>query len=177
VKFSINIDEGAFRSQLEKLTIKKIKKGCRKGMSHVAAAVLAAAVPLTPVKTANLRRSERWRVEGEGFDVVAVLEAHASYAGFVHDGTGLYGPLKRKIEVWCKPPKLHTATFKYASTIMGVSVKAKRTITRGSRSGGGQPYFRESKGMEGTPFFKLAIIKLESQLPWIFLRGFFSAID
>lgn len=153
MKFSLNIDEGAFRSQLEKLAIKQIKKGCRKGMSHVAAAILAAAVPLTPVKTANLRRSERWRVQGEGFDVVAVLEAHASYAQFVHDGTGLHGPLKKQIEVWRRNPG---------------SLK--------TRSKGGGVHLFKSKGMMGTPFFKLAIMKLGPQLPWIFMQGFFSAI-
>jgi len=154
MKFSLNIDEGRFRSQLEKLVMKQIKAGCRGGMKHVMGAVHAAAVPLTPVDKGNLRRSERWRIEGEGFDVVGILEAHTSYAQFVHDGTGLYGPLKKTIEVWRRNPG------------------SLRT-----RSGGGGVHLFRSRGMRGTPFFELAIIKLESQLPWIFMRGFFAAID
>lgn len=177
MKWSIDIDESEFRTILERKTLGKLKKGLRGGMKRVTLALKAAAVPLTPKRTGNLARSENDRVLGSDFDVVGVLYATASYAKHVHEGTGIYGPLKRKIEVWCKPPRRHTATYRYAATIMGVSVKAKRTVTRGYRSGGGQPYLRRSDGMQGTPFFWLAYQKLESQVPWIFKRGVIENMD
>ena len=178
----IDIDEGNFRSQLERLVVKQIKKGARAGLSRVMAAAHAAAVPLTPVDKGNLRRSERWRVEGDGFDAVGYLVATASYAKFVHDGTGIHGPLQRPSHYWRKPARRHTVTtyYRFSASIMGVGVSVKRkrkTFFRGSRSGGGAAIEVISMGMKGTPFFELGIMKIGHQMQQIFLQGFFSAID
>jgi len=94
MKFFLDVDESKFRSKLEKMTLKKLKKGTRQGMNRVVMAVKAKAVPLAPVDTGNLRSSMHVRTEGTGFSVTGMLRATAGYAAFVHWGTGLYGPRK-----------------------------------------------------------------------------------
>jgi len=94
VRLTLDVDETEFRTKLEKATLKKFKKGARVGMNRVGLAIKARAVPKTPFVTGNLRRSIHFRTQGEGFDCVGILRATASYAKYVHNGTGLYGPRK-----------------------------------------------------------------------------------
>jgi len=88
----IDINESAFRSKIEKLTLKKFKRGSRAGMHRVIMAWKAKAVIRVPKKSKNLMHSIRARTQGSGFDVVGRLRATADYAQLVHNGTGLYGP-------------------------------------------------------------------------------------
>jgi HK97 gp10 family phage protein len=93
VRLNLDINEAEFKSKIEKATLKKFKKGARVGMNWVIMAVKAKAVPKAPYVTGNLRRSIHVRTKGEGFNCVGILAATAcSYAKFVHNGTGLYGP-------------------------------------------------------------------------------------
>ncbi len=88
----ITINEAAFQSGLERLTLGKLKKGFRPGMQRVMQAWRAASVERVPKRSKNLMHSIRTQVEGSGFDVVGRIWATADYAPFVHNGTGLYGP-------------------------------------------------------------------------------------
>lgn len=148
-------------------------------------------MPLTPHQTGNLRRSEGERVEGSGWDVVGVLYATASYAKFVHDGTGIYGPEKRPAVYFRRPARMHVSKLrfwktktrkqtrlvysdsglKYVRTVQKYKQLKSKKVTVGSRSGGGTAIKCVLMGMKGRPFFQLALLKLVDQLPQIFRQG------
>lgn len=97
MKVKLDIDEKKFRRQLERGLVKKLKKATRVGMGRVILTAKSLAVRKAPRITGNLRRSILARTTGKGLDVVGILRATASYARYVHDGTGVYGPRKTPI--------------------------------------------------------------------------------
>ena len=52
---------------------------------------------LCPVDTGRLRSSITWRIDRRGGVPIAVIGTNVSYARYVHDGTGIYGPRNREI--------------------------------------------------------------------------------
>lgn len=67
----------------------------RAGMINWVATVEALAVKDAPKRTSNLARTRTSEVNNDG--TRGVLGFTAPYAGYVHEGTGLYGPHKTKI--------------------------------------------------------------------------------
>lgn len=67
----------------------------RAGMINVVTEVEARAIKYAPVKTSNLANSGTSDVNADGS--VGTITFTAPYAGFVHRGTGLYGPHKTRI--------------------------------------------------------------------------------
>ncbi len=67
----------------------------RAGLINFAAEVEARAVKGAPKRTSNLANSGSSDVNADG--TKATITFSASYAAFVHEGTGLYGPHKTKI--------------------------------------------------------------------------------
>jgi hypothetical protein len=104
-------------------------------------------------KTGNLKGSITSRVEGGGGDARAIVSANARgqnnqmYAAWVHDGTGIHGPLKRKI--------LPTGGRK----ALRIVLESGRVIFR-----------RSSDGMKPKPFFKGTIEGVMKRLPKIFKK-------
>ena len=117
------------------------------GLLRAAGAVEAAAVEEAPKARGNLADSIRKYIEGQR----AVISPKASYAFFVHEGTGIYGPHKSKIV-----PKSKKAL---AFQIGG------KTIIR-----------RSVKGQKPNPFMARALKKTESRLPEIFMAGWESVM-
>lgn len=72
-----------------------VKGARRAGMIHIIAEVEALAVKKVPVKTSNLANSHTGNVNADGSE--GTVSFIAPYAGYVHEGTGLYGPHKQKI--------------------------------------------------------------------------------
>jgi hypothetical protein len=197
VKFTIKIDESTLRSKIERLVYKQIRKGCRAGMSTVMAAGESKALELVPRDTGNLAHSIGFRVEGEGWSVVGILYATASYARYVHDGTGIYGPKKTTVTYYRRPAAMHVVKLRYwktktrkqtrlvwtasgskfVMTVQKYKVQKRKKVIVGSRSGGGSAIECWLVGMKARPFFKNAIEALLSRLPDLFFQGFFRAID
>lgn len=67
----------------------------RAGMISLTAAVEARARKDAPVRTANLANTGTSQVNADGSQGTVTFTA--PYAGYVHEGTGLFGPRKQKI--------------------------------------------------------------------------------
>lgn len=67
----------------------------RAGMTNWLTTVEAVAVKDAPKRTSNLARTRTTNVNEDGSR--GTLAFTAPYAGYVHEGTGLYGPHKTKI--------------------------------------------------------------------------------
>jgi hypothetical protein len=72
-----------------------MKPARRAGMTNWLTTVEALAVKEAPMKTSNLKRTRTSKVNDDGSR--GTLAFTAPYAGYVHEGTGLYGPHKTKI--------------------------------------------------------------------------------
>ncbi len=111
--------------------MKRIKEDAagaqRAGMINLVATIEALAVKSAPKKTSNLARTRTTSVFAAGSR--GTIAFTAPYAGFVHEGTGLYGPHKTKIV-----PKSKQALF---------------------WPGAGHPV-RAVKGMKARPWLKIA---------------------
>lgn len=198
MKLFSRIDETRFRSKVEQYVGRQMQRGLRAGMTAFTMAAEAASLTFTPKVTGNLASSETHQIVGEGWDVLGILRATASYAEFVHNGTGVHGPLGRPIHIWRRPARLHTAvlTFKRARYKSARKMEAlrhlveqgkvdagalKRTVhkkvTRGSRSGGGEPIEVVSMGMKPRPFFHQGIEAVIDRAEEIFLKAFFSVVE
>ena len=79
--------------------MKRIKEDAagaqRAGMINLLTTIEALAVKDAPKKTSNLARTRTSNVNADGSR--GTLAFTAPYAGYVHEGTGLYGPHKTKI--------------------------------------------------------------------------------
>ena len=74
----------------------RISKGARRaGMINVVSEIEARAIRYAPVRTSNLANSGTSDVNADGS--IGTVSFTARYAGYVHQGTGLYGPRKKKI--------------------------------------------------------------------------------
>lgn len=67
----------------------------RAGLINVVSTVEALAIKDAPVRTSNLANSGTSDVNEDG--TIGIVKFTARYAGYVHEGTGLYGPHKTKI--------------------------------------------------------------------------------
>ena len=72
-----------------------VSKARRAGLINVVSEVEARATKYAPVKTSNLANSGTSDVNEEG--TIGIVKFTARYAGYVHEGTGLFGPHKTKI--------------------------------------------------------------------------------
>ena len=95
---------------------------------------------LAPRKTGFLQRNI---VPGPLTKEYAVIEARAPYSGFVEHGTGLYGPLHRKIV-----PK----TAKVLAWRVGSVTLSGRSRVSGGQQTAGWAFARSVKGRPATPF-------------------------
>lgn len=90
------------KSLLDKL-VNDIDAGMSTGMLRVLSVAEAHAVDLVPVQTSDLLNSiTSFVIEGGR---VGILKATALHAKFVHDGTGLFGPKKRRYTIRPKSKK------------------------------------------------------------------------
>jgi len=112
----------------------------RAGLINVVSEVEARAIKYAPVKKSNLANSGTSDVNEDG--TIGVIKFTAPYAGYVHEGTGLYGPHKTKI----------------------VPKKKKYLYWPGAA----HPV-RAVKGMHGNPFLIRAAE--ESDIPKLFIEG------
>ncbi|ESP62811.1 hypothetical protein SMITH_192 [Smithella sp. ME-1] len=118
-----------------------IAQGTRRaGLINVVSEVEARAIKYAPVRTSNLANSGTSDVNADG--TIGVVKFTARYAGYVHKGTGLYGPHKTKIV-----PKNKKALY---------------------WPGAAHPV-RAVKGMHGNPFLTRAAE--ESDIRKLFIEG------
>jgi HK97 gp10 family phage protein len=87
--------EGALLKAILESPGEVARKSLWSGMVHLVEEVEARAVKEAPVKTSNLANSITSTVSADGKKGIIAATAH--YAGFVHMGTGLFGPLKQRI--------------------------------------------------------------------------------
>ena len=97
----IKLDDKKFRG-LIKTTARKAEMAVKK----VAKLVERTAAKKAPEKTTNLVDSITSEFSGSGFHTEAKVKATARYAIFVHEGTGIYGPVGEPIR-----PKVKKALF------------------------------------------------------------------
>jgi len=77
--------------------------------------------------TGNLGASIGHRIVGKGRGTAAEIYATARYAEWVHEGTGIYGPLKRPIVVRAKRAKALSFFWRgKAMIVRSVSIKGMR---------------------------------------------------
>ena len=77
-------------------TLRGDATGARKaGMLNLVATLEALAVKDAPKRTSNLARTRTSDVSDDG--ARGIIRFTAPYAGFVHEGTGLFGPRHRRI--------------------------------------------------------------------------------
>lgn len=67
----------------------------RAGMTNAVTAIEALAVKKAPVRTSHLANSATANVSADGSK--GEIRFTAQYAGYVHEGTGIYGPRKKRI--------------------------------------------------------------------------------
>jgi HK97 gp10 family phage protein len=94
LKVTVKI-EGALLKKLIENPGEVSQKMLLAGMTNLVEEIEARAVKETPVKTSNLVNSITSSVFSDGKK--AEVRATAPYAEFVHSGTGLFGPAKRRI--------------------------------------------------------------------------------
>lgn len=111
-----------------------VAKAVRAGMIHLVTEIEARAKKAAPVKTSNLVRMITSDVSRDGR--VGIVNAGADYSLYVHEGTGLYGPKKKKITPKTKKA-LHWA--------------------------GARHPVKSVKGMKGRPFFREALDAIDAQ--------------
>lgn len=118
-----------------------IAEGARRaGLINVVSDIESRAIKNAPVRTSNLANSGTSNVNADG--TVGTVAFTAPYAGYVHQGTGLYGPRKTKIK-----PKNKKALY---------------------WPGAAHPV-RAVKGMKPNPFLVRAAE--ESDIPALFIEG------
>jgi hypothetical protein len=121
--------------------LKSAGSGARRaGMINAVTTVEALARKDAPVKRSNLANSGSSKVEDDGDK--GIITFSAPYAGYVHEGTGLYGPHKTKIV-----PKNKKALY---------------------WPGAAHPV-RAVKGMHGKPFLRNAAEKAD--IPGLYAQG------
>ncbi len=74
-----------------------IEAGRSAGMTNLVGALESAAVKEAPVKTSNLVNAIASEVSGDGMTGTVRVTDNAPYAIYVHEGTGIYGPLGEPI--------------------------------------------------------------------------------
>jgi len=99
-KILISPDDDEFSRKLQEYGL----NARRAGMINVVTGVESQAIKDAPVRTANLARSGTSTVNADAS--VGTVGFTAPYAGYVHEGTGIYGPHKTKIV-----PKNKTALY------------------------------------------------------------------
>ncbi len=71
----------------------KLAKKAERAVKQTAKMIEAKAAKKAPDRTTNLINSIVTEFEGSGFNTGAKVKATARYAIFVHEGTGIYGPV------------------------------------------------------------------------------------
>lgn len=94
-----------------------------------------------PVDTGNLRSKITYEVRSQGGVPIIVIGTNVSYARYVHDGTGLYGPRQTRIIPVSK--KALAFTWKRAP------------FPPNGR--GGKHVFASVRGMKGVPYLRLGL--------------------
>lgn len=128
--------------KLDDKDLKKIEKAVpqavERGVRRTAHMIEAAALQLAPEDTGNLVNSGTTHFDGSGYQTSAMIKFEAKnefgegYALAVHEGTGIFGPKKRRIR----------------------PVNAKALMI--PLPGGGVVFRKSVKGMPGRPFLKEA---------------------
>lgn len=103
IKVNLKI-EGALLKKLLENPGEMSRKMLWSGMTNLVEEIEARAVKEVPVKSSNLMHSITSNVSADGKH--GEIRATASYAEFVHRGTGLFGPFKQRIF-----PRVKTALF------------------------------------------------------------------
>lgn len=85
---NLKIDDKKFRA-----IDKKLAKKAERAVKQTAKMIEARAVKNAPERTSNLINSIVTEFEGGGFNSGAKVKATARYAIFVHEGTGIFGPV------------------------------------------------------------------------------------
>jgi len=85
--------------------------------------VYEAALREAPVRTGELRESHYGVVVNDGGELYGEVGAKAPYSAFVHEGTGLFGPLRRPIEA--KPGRVFVFTGSNGETVFTTRIKGQ----------------------------------------------------
>lgn len=133
IKVDIKI-EGALLKKLLENPGEVSRKMLWSGMTNLVEEIEARAVKEIPVKAGNLVHSVTSTVSADGRK--GMVAATAKYAAYVHEGTGVFGPLGKKIV-----PTIKKALF---------------------WPGAAHP-FRSVKGQRPNPFFTRALQKTKPQ--------------
>ncbi len=119
----------------------RVEKKAEKAVKQTTLLIEAAAVRKAPRKTGNLQNSGTSGFSGSGFNIVGEVKFTAKYAIFVHEGTGIFGPEQREIEIF---PRGKKALF-----WPGAAHPVKRV---------------RQKGIRGRPFLKAAFEEEQPKL-------------
>ena len=117
-------------------------------LTKVALLGVAEAKKLVPVKTRNLSRTIRvGKVTEKSAQVIAGGTSNVGYARYVEEGTGIYGPRKRRIV------PVNAKALRWIGGPAG-SLRLSGAARKGKAGAGAGPIFARSvAGRRATPFF------------------------
>lgn len=106
---------------------------------------------LCPVDQGRLRSSITHELVEVGGDLVVRIGTNVSYARFVHDGTGIYGPSRQPI----RPRRSKVLAW----PVRGSSTRraSGRTVSSRSQTRSGTAFARSVAGAPGRPFLANAL--------------------
>ena len=138
----------------------------RAGMIEIVTEVESLAVKNAPVKTSNLANSGTSNVNADGTSGTVTFTA--PYAGYVHRGTGLYGPHKTKIV----SGQMITIVPKNAKGLFWPGAKHPVRMVKTTKPmfwPGMKHPVHSTKGMKANPFLSKAA--LEADIEKLFTEG------
>lgn len=147
------------------------------GLGQILEAAVWFAKDLAPSRTERLSGSGggegsiRWYIEKQGFKLIGIMTATAlnpqtgvDYAGFIHDGTGIFGEKKQPI----KP--------KHGKYLVFLRDGRPNPTTpdgwKKEAQAGNVIFAKEVKGIEGTPFLADGLLEAWKDADEIFNRQF-----
>lgn len=93
IEVNLEFNEKAFAREGLRTSAKQAEKGVRK----ITLLIEAQAARNAPERTSNLVNSITSFVDGAGFEAVGTVRVLAFYGLYVHQGTGIYGPVGKPI--------------------------------------------------------------------------------
>ncbi len=112
---------------------------------------------ICPVDEGRLRQSIKGSVERRGNALVGTWGSDVEYALYRHQGTGIYGPRKRRI----RPKRAEVLAFESSGTF-GPLPRGKKKAARGSRP---IVFARSVRGTPGSPFLTDALALVMPGVP------------
>lgn len=108
---------------------------------------------LCPVDQGRLRSSITHELVTSGDDLIVRIGTNVSYARFVHDGTGIYGPTRQPI----RPKRARVLAWPVRGTTSVRRSRSGRMVRSRAQVRTGTAFARQVAGSPGRPFLRNAL--------------------